>query len=56
VSLVGFFGVVFAAFAKDVGADVQSDKLTKADKPNTIQYYVYDYQDKRCSGMFVVLF
>jgi RHS repeat-associated protein len=23
------------------------NKLTKADKPNTIQYYVYDYQDKR---------
>jgi hypothetical protein len=27
VSLVGVFGVVFAAFAKDVGADVQSATL-----------------------------
>jgi hypothetical protein len=23
------------------------NKLTKADKPNTTQYYVYDYQGKR---------
>jgi hypothetical protein len=38
--LVWGLGIVFTAFAEDVGA-------TKADKPNTTQYYVYDYQGKR---------
>jgi hypothetical protein len=80
VELVAGLCVVFAAFAKDVGADVQGgallfctennnqnnfdangnllnlnnignlewhynntlNKLIKADKPNTTQYYVYD--------------
>jgi hypothetical protein len=38
-------GVVFAAFAEDVNNTL--NKLTKTDKLNTIQYYVYDYQGRR---------
>jgi hypothetical protein len=46
--------VVFADFTEDVSANVQSAGLllclvglNKADKPNTTQYYVYDYQGNR---------
>jgi hypothetical protein len=56
--LIGALSVVFAALVENVGADVNIgnpkwhynntlNKLTKANKPNTTQYYVYNYQGKR---------
>jgi hypothetical protein len=41
--VAGLAGALSIVFAEDVGADVQA----KADKSNTTQYYIYDYQGNR---------